>query len=227
VSASNSSFIPTVPEGVIPTILEGGGINPRAVNLYFPKFDGTDPNNWVLKAQQFFAYGQIAENQRVPIAYFHMEGKALQWYNWLMESGSIRSWEEFVVALKIRFAPSAYDDPAGAFTKLQQTSTVDEYQSQFEVLSNRIPRLPEEFRVSSFVSGLKEELRIMVSMFKPTTLPDAFGLARLQEQEVYRRNRNPRTQSWPSTPSYPRLPPPPNLTKTTNPHPTPQQFLFQ
>jgi hypothetical protein len=132
-----------------------------------------------------------------------------------MESSSIRSWEEFVVALKIIFAPSTYDDPAEAFTKLQQASTVDEYQSEFEVLSNRIPGLPEE------------EVRIMVSMFKPTTLPDAFELARLQEQEVYRRNRNPRTQSWSSNPSYPRLPPPPNLTKTTNPHPTPQQFLFQ
>jgi hypothetical protein len=34
-----------------------------------------------------------------------MEGKALQWYNWLMKSGSIRSWEEFVVALKIKFTP--------------------------------------------------------------------------------------------------------------------------
>jgi hypothetical protein len=86
-----------------------------------------------------------------------------------MESSSIRSWEEFVVALKIIFAPSTYDDPAEAFTKLQQASTVDEYQSEFEVLSNRIPGLPEE------------EVRIMVSMFKPTTLPNAFGLARLQE----------------------------------------------
>lgn len=65
-----------------------------------------------------------------------------------------------MVALKIRCAPSAYDDPMGAFTKLQQTSTVDEYQSQFEVLSNRIPGLTEEFRVSTFVSGLKEEVRI-------------------------------------------------------------------
>jgi hypothetical protein len=197
----------------IPLATEGGGINPRSVNLDFPKFDGTDPTNWVLKAQQFFSFGQIPDNQRVPIAYFHMEGKALQWYNWLMESGSIRSWEEFVVALKIRFEPSAYDDPAGAFTKLQQISTVDEYQSQFEVLSNRIPGLTEEFRVSSFVSGLKEEVRIMVTMLKPTSLPAAFGLARLQEQEVCRRNRSPKPQDWPSNSSYPRLPPAPNITE--------------
>jgi hypothetical protein len=46
VPASDSSLIPTVPKG--------GGINPRAVNLDFPKFDGTDLNNWVLKAQHFF-----------------------------------------------------------------------------------------------------------------------------------------------------------------------------
>jgi len=202
----------------IPLATEGGGINPRSVNLDFPKFDGTDPTNWVLKAQQFFSFGQIPDNQRVPIAYFHMEGKALQWYNWLMESGSIRSWEEFVVALKIRFEPSAYDDPAGAFTKLQQISTVDEYQSQFEVLSNRIPGLTEEFRVSSFVSGLKEEVRIMVTMLKPTSLPAAFGLARLQEQEVCRRNRSPKPQDWPSNSSYPRLPPAPNITEPSTNH---------
>lgn len=50
----------------------------RPVNLDFPKFDSIDPTNWVLKAQQYFAFGQIPDNQRVPIAYFHMEGKALQ-----------------------------------------------------------------------------------------------------------------------------------------------------
>jgi hypothetical protein len=70
ISGSSGSFIPSTPEGV--------GINPRSVNLDFPKFDGNDPTNWVLKAQQFFVYGQVPDNQRVPIAYFHMKGKALQ-----------------------------------------------------------------------------------------------------------------------------------------------------
>lgn len=93
-----------------------------------------------------------------------------------------------MVALKIKFAPSAYDDPVEAFTKLQQTSTMDGYQSQYEVLSNRIPGLTEEFRVSNFISGLKEEVRIMVTMLKLIALPTVFELARLQEQEVFRRN---------------------------------------
>jgi hypothetical protein len=146
-----------------------------------------------------------------------------------MESGTVRSWEEFVVALKMRFAPSDYDDPVGAFTKLQQTSTVDEYQSQFEVLSNRIPSLTEDFRVSSFVSGLKEEVRLMVTMLKPKTLPNAFGLARLQEQEINRRNRNPKNQNWPSNTSYSKLPTPTYSSKPIHnqpsSNPSPNTFL--
>lgn len=125
-----------------------------------------------------------------------------------------------MVALKIRFASSAYDDPVGAFTKLQQLSTVDEYQSQFEVLSKRIPGLIEEFQVSSFISGLMEEVQIMVTMLRPTTLPNAFGLARLQEQEIYRRNRITKPQTFGSNPSYPKATPSPYSTKPNNYQPT-------
>jgi len=56
---------------------EGGGIQAKAVQLEFPKFDGADPIDWVPKAQQFFSYGQIPDNQKVPISAFHMEGRAL------------------------------------------------------------------------------------------------------------------------------------------------------
>jgi len=202
---------------------EGGGIQAKAVQLEFPKFDGADPSDWVLKAQQLFSYGQIAESQKVPISAFHMEGRALQWYNWLMESAPVANWEEFVVALKTRFAPSTYDDPVGAFTKLLQSSTVEDYQYQFEVLSNKIPGLTKGFKVSSFISGLKEEVKIMVTMLKPSNLPAAFGLARLQEEEVWRRNRSTRappwgpTQSLNSKPPYPKPPVLLTLSKSPNP----------
>jgi hypothetical protein len=48
----------------------------------------------------------------------------------------------------------------------------------------------------------------MVTMLNPKTLPNAFGLAQLQEQEINRRNRNPKNQNWPSNISYSRLPTP-------------------
>lgn len=143
-----------------------------------------------------------------------------------MDAEPVVNWEEFVVALKVRFTPSAFDDPVGAFTKLKQISTVEEYQSQFEILSNRINGLSEDFRIHTFLSELKDELKILVTMLKPTTLPTAFGLARLQAEEVLRRNCTYRNNSWSSSSTnyqatqqfYPRLTPPPNVPRLPAPN---------
>jgi len=100
---------------------------------------------------------------------------------------------------------------------------VEDYQYQFEVLSNKIPGLTEGFKVSSFISGLKEEVRIMVTVLKPSNLPAAFGLARLQEEEVWRRNRSTRAPPWVPTQSPNSKPPYPKpairltLSKSSNP----------
>jgi hypothetical protein len=135
-----------------------------------------------------------------------MEGRALIWYNWLMDSGYVGGWEDFISALKTRFAPFAFDDPVGAFTKLKQTSIVEDYQTQFEILSNKIQGLSEEFKVSIFLSGFREEIRITVTMLKPKDLTTAFGLARLQEEEVKLRGRSQKYTTWASgSQSYPKL----------------------
>lgn len=117
----------------VPAMEGSGGIQARTVRLDFPHFDGGDPHDWILKAQQFFIYCHTPEDHKLQIASFHMEGKALSWFYWLMESSPPATWEEFLVALRIRFGPSAYEDPVGAFTKLRQTGSVEEYQSNFEV----------------------------------------------------------------------------------------------
>ncbi|XP_041001674.1 uncharacterized protein LOC121247377 [Juglans microcarpa x Juglans regia] len=211
-----------------------GGIQARTLRLDFPRFDDGDPSEWILKALQFFAYCQTLEDHKLQIASFHMEGKALSWYYRLMESSPAANWEDFLVALRIRFGPSAYEDPVGAFTKLRQTGSVEEYQTTFEILSNKITGVSEEFRISTFLSGLRDELRIIVTIFKPTTLSAAFGLARLQEEEVGRKqypyqtphiqnNPHPNTHKpaplkLPGPNPVPRLPaPPPN----SQPNPIP------
>jgi hypothetical protein len=59
------------------------GIQARSLRLDFPCFDGGDPSEWILKAQQFFNYFKTPEDHKLEIASFHMEGKALTWYYWL------------------------------------------------------------------------------------------------------------------------------------------------
>ena len=204
-------------------LFEGhGGIQARSLRLDFPHFDGGNPNEWILKAQQFFTYFETPDDHKMEIASFHMEGKALTWFYWLKESSPPASWEEFVEAICIRFGPSAYEDPVGIFTKLRQRGSIEDYQTEFETLSNQISGLSEEFRISTFLSGLKDELRIIVTMFKPSTLAAAFGLARLQEEEVGRKQypyRNNQTQNNLYNPTFKTTPKAPIQNTLTRPAP--------
>ena len=51
------------------------------------------------------------------------------------------------------WTPSTYEDLVGAFTKSWQTQSVEEYQTTFKVLSNKIIEVSEEFHISIFLSG--------------------------------------------------------------------------
>ncbi|XP_071940006.1 uncharacterized protein [Coffea arabica] len=74
------------------------------------------------------------------------------------------------------------------FNKLRQSSKVEEYQEKFEELKTlmmiRNQHLDEEYFVSSFISGLKDEIKTMIMMLKPATLSEAFDLAALQEEAL-------------------------------------------
>lgn len=84
--------------------------------------------------------------------------------------------------LHTRLGPSANDDPMECLTKLKQTSTVSNYKAQFEVISNRIKGLSEPHRFCCFLSGLRDEIRLPVRMLNLSSLHQAFGLAKIQEE---------------------------------------------
>lgn len=93
--------------------------------------------------------------------------------------------KKFVVALKIYFGPSTYEDPIRAFMKLHQTTLMEEYQTPFEIQSNQIFWISKEFRINNFLSGFRDDLWIIATMLiKPNTLSKAFRLAHLQEEDV-------------------------------------------
>lgn len=112
-----------------------------------------------------------------------MEGEALTWFQWMHANGQLLSWQMFLQALELRFAPSQYEDPKGSLCKLCQTTSVKEYQAEFEALANRIVGLPSHFYLSYFISGLKPEIRREVQAFQPISLSHAISLAKIQEEK--------------------------------------------
>lgn len=66
---------------------------------------------------------------------FHLEGKALQWFQWIDRSGVLDGWRDFTEALNAQFGPSGSDDPTGLLAKLWQSASVQDYQEEFESLA--------------------------------------------------------------------------------------------
>lgn len=81
------------------------------------------------------------------------------------------SWIEFSDALVKRFGDKDGRDEIEEFNMLVQVDSVLSYQERFEELRSLIlckdPRFSKSYYISSFISGLKDELKPMVRMIKP------------------------------------------------------------
>jgi hypothetical protein len=61
----------------------GNGHYFRPMKMEFPKFHGEDPIIWLDRVAQFFEYQSTAEEQKITLAAFYLEGEANQWWQWL------------------------------------------------------------------------------------------------------------------------------------------------
>ena len=88
------------------------------------------------------------------------------------------TWDEFVEGLLLQFSPSAYDNVDGELVKIQQTSTVSEYQSRFE------RGWSKKQLVGTFIEELRLKIRREVKAQRPRTITAAFSNARVQEERL-------------------------------------------
>lgn len=67
---------------------------------------------------------------------------------------------------------------------------MEEYKCKFEALSNRLREFSKTYKLSCFLSGIKEEIRLPIRMFTHKTLLTAYRLAKIQEEHVLNGKRN-------------------------------------
>lgn len=152
-------------------------------------------------------------DQRIQLASFSLDGKALAWFQWMHNNGLLTSWDSFLRALELQFAPSKFEDPIAALCKLSQTHSLQDYLSEFETLSNRISGYPTSFYLSCFISGLKPHLRREVTVLQPTDLNQAISFAKLHDDKhaanppFHRFSRPPLSANPPPSPTPKPLPP--------------------
>jgi hypothetical protein len=148
-------------------------------------FRGEDPRGWLRKCKKYFKIHSIPVHQWVEVVSYYLEGKADVWFEGLVRGNDSHiKWEEFSQDLCRRFG--SQDDIVKEFNKLIQDGNMDEYIEKFEEMRSLMgalnPLLPEAYYVSSFISGLKDEIKPMLKILKPARVMVAFEQARWQEE---------------------------------------------
>ncbi|GJR00634.1 ty3-gypsy retrotransposon protein [Tanacetum coccineum] len=161
-----------------------GSAIPRAMRLDVPKFIGVDPDSWVFSINEYFALLNTPEDQCLKVVGFNLDGEAAEWFRWMTRNKLINNWDGFLENVRNRFGPSKYEDPQVTLSKLLQTGTVAQYQSEFEKLMNRVTDISKALLISFYISGLKLNHQRELLVGKLTTLGEAFSLARVTEARV-------------------------------------------
>ncbi|MCH96843.1 hypothetical protein A2U01_0017833, partial [Trifolium medium] len=183
----------------------------RPPTLKIPKitlysFDGKEPLDWIFKAQNYFDLSNTPPPQRLILIPFFLQGPALSWFKWLHSNHLLTTWEEFLHALEVRFGPSSFTNHEATLYKLHQTSTVIDYQQQFETLSNRVVGLSHTSLLNCFISGLRKDIQHELTILKPSSLTQAIDLAKLVEAKISAQNKlflRPFKRPTPTSPSTP------------------------
>ncbi|KAL4385166.1 hypothetical protein GQ457_15G026180 [Hibiscus cannabinus] len=161
-----------------------GGINLKP-KIELQLFEGDNPRGWVKKCEKYFAIFGVPEEQKLEVASMYLVGRAETWFDgYIMQKHRVH-WHEFTADICHRFSDKTYTDIIEEFNKLVQKTSVEDYQERFEELKpymlQQNPHLEEIYFVSSFLSGLKEELRHKVKLHQPKSLTEAYRQAKLTE----------------------------------------------
>ncbi|MFS7961699.1 putative retrotransposon gag domain-containing protein [Helianthus anomalus] len=159
----------------------------RIGKIDFPKFSGDDVEGWVYRCEHFFSMDDTPDHSKLRCAAVHLEGDALQWHRAYLKNRNATvakvPWADYVRSISARFSDAMFEDPMEEIASLVQLTDnakgLQEYNSGFDRLLNKVT-VSEPYVVSLYLKGLKPEIKGPVKMFKPQTLREAYGLARIQ-----------------------------------------------
>lgn len=59
-----------------------------------PLFDGTNPDGWILRAERYFNFYRLNEEEKIEATVVALEGQALIWFQCEHRRRQIERWEQ-------------------------------------------------------------------------------------------------------------------------------------
>ncbi|KAL4361994.1 hypothetical protein GQ457_04G015870 [Hibiscus cannabinus] len=89
-----------------------------AYKLFYPKFDGEDFQGWLTKLKQYFEAAMVPNSTKVRVVMLHLEGKALQWHQFVAKSHGGMQHDPFAELVALRQMETIVDQFYKEFIQL-------------------------------------------------------------------------------------------------------------
>lgn len=135
--------------------------NWRFKKLDLPLFSGENPDGWIMRAERYFKFHRLTEDEKVEAAVVALEGEALLWFQWEDSRRTITRWEELKGMVLRQFRPKSAGTLHEQWLNHRQTEKmgVAEYKRRFIELLAPLGNIQEEVAKGHFINGLREEVR--------------------------------------------------------------------
>ena len=148
----------------------------------------------------------------VRLASLQFSGPTARWLSSVQSSIRKYTWCEFSQEVVLRFGRNQHQSLIRRLYKLLQTSSVEEYVSQFSELIDQLASYEDKpdtlHYVTRFIDGLKPAVRMLVAVQLPKDLETAYNIALVQEEVgeglnpfLFNNTAARRTLSLPHTPA--------------------------
>lgn len=91
------------------------------------KFEGGDPQGWILKAKKYFHNHQTPGDLKVDVAAMYLEGDTFNLFAWINSKRTILYRKELVKALQETYSPAKFWSLNKHLCNIKQTGTVHDY----------------------------------------------------------------------------------------------------
>ena len=90
----------------------GGFTAPKVAKIDFPCYERSgDLTSWIHRVEQFFEFHSTYEEEKLPLAAYHLDGDAQLWYQLFKEGITHEvTWEGLKKGLHARYRPTVFED---------------------------------------------------------------------------------------------------------------------
>lgn len=145
--------------------------------LKTPIFNGEDVHGWIYRVERYFEVQEFSQKDQLKAVAICLEGAPLSWFRWHDSKTPFCSWRKFKRKLLERFQSSHEGSVHEQFLDIQQKRSVREYVDRFEGFAGQLSVIPESVQESTFIKGLKAEVRSVVRIAELESLAQAIRMA--------------------------------------------------